>query len=212
MGRYYIAIISYTKVDGDRSDIKLGTLSNGTNTSDNYRRRAGRTDLGFGIESPQCKSATFELCLHLGTCVLTILMQSIILEKEPKITDDPRGVYLAADAIRILYDLGLGSEMHMIGHGQSTLNDVENMEVITHLHLRSHRRTVPSLKLRKYACPNHESGPRYYATKCINRSVTDAASSWYVSKPLTMCFILMTRAQRSLCETQSLPASSVKCA
>lgn len=121
-------------------------------------------------------------------------MQSIILEKEPDITDDPRGVYLAADAIRILYDLGLGSEMHVIGHGQSTLNDVENLELITHLHLRSYRCTVPSLKLREHACPNHESGPRYYATKRINRSVTDAASSWYVSKPLTMCFILMTRA------------------
>lgn len=95
-------------------------LSNGTNTSDDYRCRADRTDLGFGIESPQCKGATFAIYLHVGTCVLTTLMQSIILEKEPDITDDPRGVYLAADAIRILYDLGLGSEMHVIGHGQST--------------------------------------------------------------------------------------------
>ena len=44
----------------------------------------------------------------------------MILEKELEITDDPRGVYLAADAIRILYGLGLGSQMPVIGHGKIT--------------------------------------------------------------------------------------------
>jgi hypothetical protein len=43
----------------------------------------------------------------------------MILEKELDITDDPRGVYLAADAVRILYGLGLGSQMSTIGHGQN---------------------------------------------------------------------------------------------
>jgi 2-polyprenyl-6-methoxyphenol hydroxylase-like FAD-dependent oxidoreductase len=42
--------------------------------------------------------------------------QSIILEKESDIVEDPRGVYLAADAIRILYALGLGDVMPKIGH------------------------------------------------------------------------------------------------
>jgi 2-polyprenyl-6-methoxyphenol hydroxylase-like FAD-dependent oxidoreductase len=39
------------------------------------------------------------------------------LEKENDIVEDPRGVYLAADAIRILYALGLGDVMPKIGHG-----------------------------------------------------------------------------------------------
>jgi hypothetical protein len=53
--------------------------------------------------------------------VLTTSTQSVILEKELDITDDPRGVYLAADAVRILYGLGLGSQMSTIGHGQTML-------------------------------------------------------------------------------------------
>src|SRR5437762_2629943 len=31
--------------------------------------------------------------------------QSIILEKEQGITEDPRGVYLAGDAVRVLWDI-----------------------------------------------------------------------------------------------------------
>lgn len=42
--------------------------------------------------------------------------QSIILERDREITQDPRGVYLAGDAIRILWSLGLGKEMSTIGH------------------------------------------------------------------------------------------------
>lgn len=43
-------------------------------------------------------------------------VQSIILERENEITLDPRGVYLAGDAVRILFSLGLGNEMPIIGH------------------------------------------------------------------------------------------------
>jgi hypothetical protein len=45
-------------------------------------------------------------------------MQSIILEKEQAITQDPRGVSLSGDAIRILYDIGIGDKLKGIGHGR----------------------------------------------------------------------------------------------
>lgn len=45
-------------------------------------------------------------------------MQSIILEKEQDITEDPRGVFLGGDAIRILYDIGIGDKLGAIGHGR----------------------------------------------------------------------------------------------
>ena len=44
--------------------------------------------------------------------------QSVILEKEQGITEDPRGVYLAGDAVRILYDIGIRDQMAAIGHGE----------------------------------------------------------------------------------------------
>lgn len=44
-------------------------------------------------------------------------MKCIILEKEKDIVDDPRGVYLAGDALRVLWKLGLGDQMPSIGHG-----------------------------------------------------------------------------------------------
>ncbi|KAI0161534.1 monooxygenase-like protein [Xylariaceae sp. FL1272] len=43
-------------------------------------------------------------------------ISSVLLEKEVEITEDPRGVYLTHDAIRILWDLGLGDYMNTIGH------------------------------------------------------------------------------------------------
>lgn len=43
--------------------------------------------------------------------------QSVILEKDLEISSDPRGVYLTGDAVRILYDLGLGDQVPHIGHG-----------------------------------------------------------------------------------------------
>jgi hypothetical protein len=45
--------------------------------------------------------------------------QSIILEKEQGITEDPRGVYLAGDAVRILWDIGIREQMAVIGHRES---------------------------------------------------------------------------------------------
>jgi len=45
--------------------------------------------------------------------------QSVILEKELDITEDPRGVALAHDAVRICWHLGLGSDIDKIGHGSN---------------------------------------------------------------------------------------------
>lgn len=45
----------------------------------------------------------------------------MVLEREHQITRDPRGVYLAANAIRILYDLVLNEEMPVIGHEVDTV-------------------------------------------------------------------------------------------
>ncbi len=44
--------------------------------------------------------------------------QSVILEKDNEVTKDPRGVYLTGDAVRILYNLGLGHKISDIGHGE----------------------------------------------------------------------------------------------
>jgi 2-polyprenyl-6-methoxyphenol hydroxylase-like FAD-dependent oxidoreductase len=43
-------------------------------------------------------------------------MENIVLERDREITEDPRAIYLAADAVRILYDLELGDSMPLIGH------------------------------------------------------------------------------------------------
>ena len=48
--------------------------------------------------------------------------QSIILEKERGITEDPRGVYLAGDAVRIIWDIGIREQMADIGHGESYIH------------------------------------------------------------------------------------------
>ena len=45
--------------------------------------------------------------------------QSIILEKEQGITEDPRGVYLAGDAVRVLWYIGIREQMADIGHRES---------------------------------------------------------------------------------------------
>ncbi|XWW99224.1 hypothetical protein V2A60_007233 [Cordyceps javanica] len=54
------------------------------------------------------------LCLALALAKFNV--QTILLEKETKVTSDPRGVYLTADAVRILHDLGIGNELEYIGH------------------------------------------------------------------------------------------------
>jgi hypothetical protein len=47
-----------------------------------------------------------------------IMFQSVILEKEDAITQDPRGVVLTGDALRSLYALGLGKYISSIGQGK----------------------------------------------------------------------------------------------
>jgi hypothetical protein len=47
------------------------------------------------------------------------------LEKEIRIGDDPRGVYLAGDAVRVLYQLGIGHYMSVIGHGNSLIPHIK---------------------------------------------------------------------------------------
>lgn len=46
------------------------------------------------------------------------MVKSVILEKERDVTSDPRGVYLTGDAVRMLYDLGIGHKMEEISHGK----------------------------------------------------------------------------------------------
>ncbi|KAB5515387.1 putative monooxygenase [Coniochaeta sp. 2T2.1] len=54
--------------------------------------------------------------LMLGLSLAKHGVHSIILEKEQAITQDPRGVSLSGDAIRILYDIGIGDKLGTIGH------------------------------------------------------------------------------------------------
>lgn len=43
-------------------------------------------------------------------------IHSVILEKELSVNEDPRGVFLAGDAVRIFYQVGIGEDMAKIGH------------------------------------------------------------------------------------------------
>ncbi|KAB5511191.1 putative monooxygenase [Coniochaeta sp. 2T2.1] len=54
--------------------------------------------------------------LMLGLSLAKHGVHSIILEKEQAITQDPRGVALSGDAVRILYDIGIGDKLGTIGH------------------------------------------------------------------------------------------------
>ncbi|KAI3317507.1 hypothetical protein HD806DRAFT_367660 [Xylariaceae sp. AK1471] len=60
--------------------------------------------------------------LALAICLSKLKVKSIILEKDLKITEDPRGVAITHDAVRICWDLGLGRDMYNIGHELSTFN------------------------------------------------------------------------------------------
>ncbi|KAF5643370.1 3-(3-hydroxy-phenyl)propionate 3-hydroxycinnamic acid hydroxylase [Fusarium tjaetaba] len=53
--------------------------------------------------------------LALGLSLARLKIRSVILEKEPEITTDPRGVFLTGDAIRILHSLGI-NDLAGIGH------------------------------------------------------------------------------------------------
>ncbi|KAH9896306.1 putative monooxygenase [Xylariomycetidae sp. FL2044] len=60
--------------------------------------------------------------LALALCLAQFKVKSVILEKEVEITEDPRGVYLTHDSVRILWDLGLGESMAIIGHEVQKVN------------------------------------------------------------------------------------------
>ncbi|OTB01147.1 hypothetical protein M426DRAFT_14720 [Hypoxylon sp. CI-4A] len=60
--------------------------------------------------------------LSLALSLARFKIHTIILEKELEITRDPRAVYLTNDAIRILWDLGLGDRLPEIGHELSIVN------------------------------------------------------------------------------------------
>ncbi|KAJ8129761.1 hypothetical protein O1611_g3869 [Lasiodiplodia mahajangana] len=53
--------------------------------------------------------------LALAICLSRLRVKSIILEKETEIAEDPRGVALTHDAVRICWDLELGDDMDKIG-------------------------------------------------------------------------------------------------
>ncbi|KAI0445548.1 hypothetical protein F4803DRAFT_135069 [Xylaria telfairii] len=54
--------------------------------------------------------------LALAISLSKLKVKSIILEKELEIAEDPRGVAITHDAVRICWDLGLGGDMDKIGH------------------------------------------------------------------------------------------------
>ncbi|KAI2616331.1 monooxygenase-like protein [Hypoxylon sp. NC1633] len=53
--------------------------------------------------------------LVLALSLARFRIRSVILEKDPEITQDPRGVYLTHDSVRILWDLGLGDSLDEMG-------------------------------------------------------------------------------------------------
>ncbi|KAH7024515.1 uncharacterized protein B0I36DRAFT_376481 [Microdochium trichocladiopsis] len=57
--------------------------------------------------------------LALGLALGQHNVKSVILEREPGIATDPRGVWLSGDAVRILHGLGLGPAISSIGHKAS---------------------------------------------------------------------------------------------
>ncbi|KAI0861357.1 hypothetical protein F4860DRAFT_168726 [Xylaria cubensis] len=60
------------------------------------------------------------LALAIGLSKLKV--KSVILEKNIEIAEDPRGVAVTLDAVRICWDLGLGEDMDKIGHASPHFN------------------------------------------------------------------------------------------
>ncbi|KAI1340073.1 monooxygenase-like protein [Xylariaceae sp. FL0016] len=60
--------------------------------------------------------------LALALSLAKLEVKSVVLEKEPEITHDPRGVFLTHDACRILWNLGLGGEMYDVGYENCLAN------------------------------------------------------------------------------------------
>ncbi|KAI8945221.1 hypothetical protein F4801DRAFT_569154 [Xylaria longipes] len=54
--------------------------------------------------------------LALAISLSKLKIKSVILEKDLEIAEDPRGVAITHDAVRICWDLGLGEDMDKIGH------------------------------------------------------------------------------------------------
>ncbi|KAI0542095.1 hypothetical protein GGR58DRAFT_510435 [Xylaria digitata] len=54
--------------------------------------------------------------LALAMALSNLRVKSVILEKELEIIEDPRGIAITQDAVRICWDLGLGSDMDKISH------------------------------------------------------------------------------------------------
>lgn len=46
-----------------------------------------------------------------------VIPQNVVLEKDVELNEDPRGVFLTGDSLRILQDLGIGPDFPNIGHG-----------------------------------------------------------------------------------------------
>ncbi|KAI0019446.1 monooxygenase-like protein [Xylariomycetidae sp. FL0641] len=60
--------------------------------------------------------------LVLALSLAKFRIKSLVIEKEVEITQDPRGVYLTHDAVRILWDLGLGEDMAWMGQEVPLVN------------------------------------------------------------------------------------------
>lgn len=97
---------------------------------------AGPSGLSLGLALAKY-DIEVSFTIYLISLVLT-KVQTLILEKEQDVTEDPRGVYLAEDAIRILYELGIRDQMKKIGHG-IYLNSLAHLEL-----------------LKRNSCPKHK--------------------------------------------------------
>ncbi|KKA20194.1 Uncharacterized protein T310_5763, partial [Rasamsonia emersonii CBS 393.64] len=69
--------------------------------------------------------------LVLGLCLAHYHVHSIILEKEVNVADDPRGVFLAADALRVLWQIGIEKDIPSIGHERCLRRHVEESPFCT---------------------------------------------------------------------------------
>jgi 2-polyprenyl-6-methoxyphenol hydroxylase-like FAD-dependent oxidoreductase len=93
------------------------------------------------------------------TLALSLALQeihSIILEKGVGVNEDPRGVFLAGDAVRIFYQVGVGEEMERIGHRKSILK-VRNRSNEFNLVLRSRNCQLPQKHFQEPAVPQRRS-------------------------------------------------------
>ncbi|UKZ74762.1 hypothetical protein TrVFT333_002432 [Trichoderma virens FT-333] len=112
----------YLPIKGTIERIKYEGNANGMNTREFSR---------IVVDKVTCRRPSLEIWegtlawrLRLLVTLWPLRFMSVILEKDSEVTKDPRGVYLTGDAIRILYDLGLGNEVPTIGHDSPDLSPV----------------------------------------------------------------------------------------